>query len=489
MRRFTPCARVVAPSALALAALCNLGLAQVVEFPVPTANSRPYTIVAGPDGNLWFTESNGNKIGRITTDGTITEFPVPTAGSGPYGITLGRDGNIWFTERFADKIGRLIPATGNIVEFPIPTALCQAWEITLAADGNMFFTEEDVAQIGTITSSGTISENGAIGCCFPTGIAGGPGGNIWYTLEIGDQIGRITPSNQVTQFQIQSTQVLPWDIAPGPDGNMWFTELSGRAVGKITPAGVITELPVSGAFSGIAGIAAGPDGNLWFTENDTHHVRGITTAGVELTSFDTSDRPLSICLGPDGNMWFTVADGNKIGRLALADANKAYVLSTDAGFVPVVRNQPLGKTVQWTFEGPSTHSVRDASGLQLFTSVTQNAVSYFSFAYPASGGFLVGDAPFPRGGINVAVGVPASASVNVPFQVTWANPGVPAGLVEDVIVLTPGAVGYVPFTTSSANSAPYTATTPGSYLFRARLRNPVSGAASFYSRPALVNVL
>ena len=88
--------------------------AQIVEFPVPTAASRPYTIAAGPDGNLWFTESMGNKIGRITPAGVITEFTVPMAGSGPYGICVGPDGNIWFTERFGNQIGRLAgPARGR----------------------------------------------------------------------------------------------------------------------------------------------------------------------------------------------------------------------------------------------------------------------------------------------------------------------------------------------------------------------------------------
>src|SRR5262249_25240152 len=35
-------------------------------FPTPTAQSNPTVIVAGPDGNLWFTETTGNRIGRIT---------------------------------------------------------------------------------------------------------------------------------------------------------------------------------------------------------------------------------------------------------------------------------------------------------------------------------------------------------------------------------------------------------------------------------------
>jgi virginiamycin B lyase len=36
------------------------------EYAGPTAASGPFGIVAGSDGNLWFTEDDGNKIGRIT---------------------------------------------------------------------------------------------------------------------------------------------------------------------------------------------------------------------------------------------------------------------------------------------------------------------------------------------------------------------------------------------------------------------------------------
>jgi virginiamycin B lyase len=45
----------------------------VAEFRLPPArvgdlnvSSQPWGITAGPDGNLWFTEQVGNKIGRIT---------------------------------------------------------------------------------------------------------------------------------------------------------------------------------------------------------------------------------------------------------------------------------------------------------------------------------------------------------------------------------------------------------------------------------------
>ena len=52
---------------------------------------------------------DGNKIGRISPSGTITEFPLPTANSGPYGITAGPDGNLWFTEYMAIRSGASAP--------------------------------------------------------------------------------------------------------------------------------------------------------------------------------------------------------------------------------------------------------------------------------------------------------------------------------------------------------------------------------------------
>src|SRR5213080_3960121 len=73
------------------------------QFPLPS-HSRPVGITAGPDGNLWFTESGRDRIGRITTAGVITEFPVPTASSIPYEIAAGPDGALWFTESNGDNI-------------------------------------------------------------------------------------------------------------------------------------------------------------------------------------------------------------------------------------------------------------------------------------------------------------------------------------------------------------------------------------------------
>src|SRR5260370_26054653 len=87
----------------------NIKVGAISEVAIPTAASGPHGITSGPDGNIWFTESSANKIGRITPSGTITEFPIPTAGSFPNGITSGPNGNLWFTEFVGNKIGEITP--------------------------------------------------------------------------------------------------------------------------------------------------------------------------------------------------------------------------------------------------------------------------------------------------------------------------------------------------------------------------------------------
>ena len=78
-------------------------------FALSNSQSGPEGIASGPDGNLWFTESTSNMIGRITPSGSISEFPLPHALSGPEGIVSGPDGNLWFTEYTAGRIGRISP--------------------------------------------------------------------------------------------------------------------------------------------------------------------------------------------------------------------------------------------------------------------------------------------------------------------------------------------------------------------------------------------
>ncbi|MFH1149554.1 MAG: hypothetical protein V1748_03675 [Actinomycetota bacterium] len=130
--------------ALAMVAACvgpvllGSGAAQaaptLTEFTTPTAGSQTAGITGGPDGNVWFTEYQTNKIGRATKDGTITEFNMPS-GTGPAFITAAPDGNLWFTVFDTGQIGRCTTA-GVMTMYPVPAgAGSQPRGITVGPDG------------------------------------------------------------------------------------------------------------------------------------------------------------------------------------------------------------------------------------------------------------------------------------------------------------------------------------------------------------------
>src|SRR5690606_1998748 len=192
---------------------------KVESFALPTQGSSPSTIAIAPDGRVWFTESNGNRIGRIDPDGTnLVEFPLPNPGSSPRIIALGADGNMWFSEHAGNRMGRITP-DGVITEFELPTPNGQPRAIALGADGN-----------------------------------------VWIGLFAAGKIARITPAGVITEFAIPTPNSGPRALAAGPDGNVWFSEYRTSKIGRITPQGKITEFDldrksvVQGRSAGVGGV-------------------------------------------------------------------------------------------------------------------------------------------------------------------------------------------------------------------------------------------
>src|SRR4029077_2739083 len=194
-------------------------------------------IVAGADGNIWFSAYRSPKAGaqgktfaaidRVTSGGEITEFDLPGAGGSPTRLALGSDGNVWFTESNEDKAGRISPA-GLITSFPLPPG-SRPGNVVAGPDGALWFTEESDSgpMIGRLSISGEFRE-------FPLGVeenlsAGalvvGPDGRLWFTLEAG-AIHRMSTQGRISRVQIPNTTGVT-QIVAGPEGNLWYSALAG----------------------------------------------------------------------------------------------------------------------------------------------------------------------------------------------------------------------------------------------------------------------
>jgi virginiamycin B lyase len=310
----------------------------ITEFPVP-ANSQPVGIVQGPDGAMWVTANDADRVFRMTSDGQVTNT-FPSSGDAlnqPNFITVGPDGNLWLTEdddqdTGGNAIARLTPSGVSTV-FPLPTNQSAPQGIVLGPDGRLWFAEIGGNRIGSIDPSApnpgaTIQEYNLAGGAGPFGITVGPDGLIWFTEQSAQAIGHLDPTAanvqaSLVEVALPAGQSNPSGIVPGPDGKLWFTLLNSARIGTITTGGVVDgfDLPQPGPVEP-NGITAGPDGALWFVLAQPAAIGRITTTGA-ITSTElpvpTSD-PFVINPGPAATLWFTEislgGNGDRVGRIS-----------------------------------------------------------------------------------------------------------------------------------------------------------------------------
>ena len=294
----------------------------------------PHDIVAGPDHNLWFTESIANRIGRITVNGDVTEFSIPSPGSGPSGIVSGPDGNLWFTENAAGRIGR-ITTTGVITEFELPSESRNRGPAAIVAgpDGNLWFTESRGGRIGRMTTAGDVTEFAAASFASPGGIAAGPDGNLWFTDSNGyeGRIARMTTAGVATEFTTTdfSYSDQPIAITVGQDHGLWFVPSATGGVGRISTGGAVADFVIPSP-GDLRGIAAG-SGVLWFTEWRANRIGRISQSG-DVSEFPiptAGSGPSGIAAGTDGNIWFTESQGDRIGRITPSGEITEFVIATE----------------------------------------------------------------------------------------------------------------------------------------------------------------
>lgn len=93
---------------------------RVMLYTIPTQKASPGDLFVDGKDNIWFTESEGHKIGRLSPDGQFREYPLPPEEEWVVTLTSDRSGYIWFSTILNYNLFRLNPATGAIKEYTVP---------------------------------------------------------------------------------------------------------------------------------------------------------------------------------------------------------------------------------------------------------------------------------------------------------------------------------------------------------------------------------
>lgn len=302
---------------------------QVTTFPQPdvppTGGSGP--LIFGPDGQAWFTgyysetHSPGeeahyfSQIMRIDQHGQAGAVAHQRAD----GFTLGPDGNVWLT---STRVVSRLTASGEITSFSMPEEEVgqqftqAAGPIVTGSDGNLWLSgyravsvggeAKSVATIDRMTPAGEVTQFELPGPgSFPTRLALGPDGNVWFTEMQEDKVGKISPTGAIQMFPLPPS-TRPLEIVLGSDGNLWVTEENDdpAALVRIDPSGQYTEFPLDEGISA-GSLASGPDGRLWFASGPGAITRMTPSGRVSRVDLPQATGVADIVAGADGSVWYT----------------------------------------------------------------------------------------------------------------------------------------------------------------------------------------
>jgi streptogramin lyase len=221
---------------------------------LPANDSFPYTMTAGPDGSLWFTELSSSKIGRVFSNGTLVEYPLSAGGHEEtpaeiaflnstlgYYVTVGGTPGGGTSALYAFNPSKFSPhqVIGNgTLSFPDSLALMDGKGIWIDLHGPSmvgFYNLTDGAYtlypISTITYTNTV---------LPYFIRANDSSSVWFNEHYGNKIAVIDKTRDaLTEYSESDPPVdngskieNALTFALGQRG-AWFTAFTGNFIGYV----------------------------------------------------------------------------------------------------------------------------------------------------------------------------------------------------------------------------------------------------------------
>jgi virginiamycin B lyase len=310
--KITTAAALVA--AFAVSATAAQASPRVSEIPLRAQFAGPNSIVAGPDGAMYASDSSLNKVWRIGENNRVRGFDI---GGGATGIASAH-GALWVSDRDNSRIVKLATNGVELGSYPVTPGAFPS-DIELGSDGALWFAESRGNAIGRVDVSGKVTEYPLpTPDAFVADVTPGPDGAIWFTESNANKVGRITTDGTITEFAAPA-ESLPGPIVAGLDGALYFAERNTNRIARMTTSGEITnEYAVEGGGAGPLALVAAPDGNLYFTNHSDGFVARMGYSGVVTKRFRVpSGFPDALTVDPRGDLWFTQGNLGQVGTVDL----------------------------------------------------------------------------------------------------------------------------------------------------------------------------
>lgn len=352
LAQVTSLALAVGSLALVSTATAPPAAAGTRVFPVPTSEAGLGRIVTAPDGSMWFTERDANKVGRITPTGQITEFAFPAEFPGTTtlkDLDVAPDGTIWVLYESGENLRHIRPDGSTITDWSLdPEGDPAGDSLRVAPDGTAWVVGQfDESIVATVTDAGGQLLPNPPGCEDALGMAAD--GSMWCRTSSG--LNHLDPAGGGVNYPANNYAAYPYAIAAGPVGSIWFgryfsgtfaTSPDDGEVGYLDAGSAQVTAFNTGSRTAPADLVQGLDGNMWFTSiGAAAGIGHVSRTGRGALTAIGGYEPTSLTFAPDGSIFTTDATNNVIIRVTTDQLQRTNVDPGDGSVFTQQGNRPV----------------------------------------------------------------------------------------------------------------------------------------------------
>jgi streptogramin lyase len=350
---------------------------EVTTYQLAKPLRAPNSIVAAPDGSVWFGEIALRGVAHLFENGTLLEYPWPSSFYSTtsdcfdleqlWGLVLW-NGLVWASDHANDQLVGLNPANDSFRTIQLGTGDSPLF-LAIDPSGNLWFTTSTTPAVIGVVDSAT----GAISYFSVPATPGEFAASLLFSNSTLAYVVAVSSSNnqgQVLSFNPlapastfqrvggNETLLAPYSVAAA-DGGLWVGEhdASNLAFLNLTsnqwsyyPTSLNPEIPLTLPYYLLANGTG-----VWFNEHDSNKVAEVCCGAATLTEYNVSQSSLAksgignvLTIGLDRNLlWFTAWTGNAVGFVNASMA-PPFSISSDAN--ATVNDIAQGSSAQFALE-------------------------------------------------------------------------------------------------------------------------------------------
>ncbi len=273
----------------------ELNPVQIREWQVPYEDSRPRDPFAQSADSVWFVGQRGHYLARLDVkSGNFEKVDLPDD-AGPHNLIVGSDGIVWYAGNLKGYIGRYDPESGEFLSIPMPDKAARDPHTLIFDEGER---------------------------------------HIWFTVQGGNFVGRLTVADQtITLIPVPTERARPYGIRIAPDGTIWVALFGTNKLAEIDAETLtLKEHVLTDKDSRPRRLEITDNGDIYYADYSRGYLGHYVPESGKLTEYALpnadASQPYGTALDDKGRVWL-VETGITPNRLVGFDpAQKTFISST-----------------------------------------------------------------------------------------------------------------------------------------------------------------